>query len=159
MSSIEPLLEQLGRTGTVDTGLRKQAAAASQRLRVLFDQSSDTFSHPVMQGLRAMMDRTHNRLAEITVEASGRLPHLGADEVQGVLEPVRVALDLDMTHARIVVSAAPEMLTVSVLCRDVANPEAATAHLRDQRSTTLSIARNTVWVTVEHPDREWTPPR
>lgn len=115
VDNVVPLLRQLSATGEVDERLQRRARAESRRLRALFDQAA-AFDNPLMQNLRPLIDNAEARNVDVVVEVAGDLPDLGAGAIAALTTPLAVVLEQDMTSVRLVVTAEPDEVTVSVVC-------------------------------------------
>jgi hypothetical protein len=150
VDQVVPLLQRLSAGDPVTQDLQREARAESRRLRALFDQTR-IFEHVLMQRLRRAVDVAEARGVDVVVDVSGELPDLEEGDVEGLVAPLRRVLSADMSSAHVVVSAGPESLSLSVVCRGAADPLAVAAELRADGANEIVTTDDTVWVIVEHP--------
>jgi hypothetical protein len=88
-------------------------------MRVLFDQSA-SFDHPLLQRPPARPSTTpEGRGIDVSVHCDGRVPELGADSVDRVVDVLSYALELSRTSARIALTSDAAGLTASIVCPDL----------------------------------------
>ncbi len=143
VDNVVPLLETLSGEGEVDDRLRRQARVESRRLRTLFDQAT-TFDNPLLQQVRPLIDATEARQVDVVVDVAGELPDLTGTDLSRVVEPLAMILPEATIAVRIVVSAGPGEVTVSVVCPETPALAALCARLGSQ-GVDVVIADDTVW--------------
>jgi hypothetical protein len=151
VDNVVPLLQRLSTGDPVTHALQREARAESRRLRALFDQTK-TFEHSLLRQLRPAVDAVEARGIDVVVDVSGELGLLGPEDVRRLVDPVCQALSGDMSSAHVVVSAGPGTLSLSVVCRGVADPAAAAERAAGSGAEVIAMAE-TVWVIVEYPPR------
>jgi len=149
VDNVVPLLETLSRSGAVDDGLQRRARAESRRLRALFDQAT-TFDHPLMQQLRPVIDAAEARQIDVVVDLAGELPELTDDEITSLVDPVTRLLMAAATSARLVVTAGPEDINVSIVC-DAEEPVADDINTDVADHIEVMATDGKVWCLIHHP--------
>lgn len=147
VGNVVPLLELLGTDAPVDGGVQRRARAETRRLRALFEESK-TYDHPTVMQLRPVFDAAEARGIEVSVAVSGDLPVPASDEPSSLAGPVQCALGFAMVSAHVVLTAVPEGLIFSAVCREVGDVSAMSAALDRYPGTDVTVAGDTVWLTV-----------
>lgn len=115
VDNVVPLLEELSDGRPLDADLQHRARAESRRLRALFEQAG-IFDHPLMQRIRTLINAAEARQVEVVIDVAGTIPDLQANEIDGLIRTVDRLLVDAATYARVVVSATPELIEISVVC-------------------------------------------
>jgi hypothetical protein len=150
MQSVDPLLDELSRGQIPDHDLQRRARAQSRQLRVLFDQAS-TFDHPLMRQLRSLTDDAAARGVDTAVDVVGELPHLTDVEIASMLSPLAQVLRAGRSTAKVVLTAAADEVTASIVCDQIDDIERLTDRLAQSATETdLVVADSTVWLLVRH---------
>lgn len=152
VDGVIPVLELLGATGTADAALQRRARAESSRLRVLFDQSK-TFDHPLMAALRPVIDAAEVRDIDVTVDVSGVLPNPDDAISAHLVDVARCALGTQPVSAHMVVTGSPQTLSMSIVCRQVAEPGTVADELLGCGAEVI-VDADILWVIVERPVSE-----
>ncbi|MGE2716259.1 sensor histidine kinase [Mycolicibacterium litorale] len=147
VDNVVPLLQRLGDGEPVSESLRREARAESRRMRTLFDQSR-VFDHPVMRRLRPVIDAADAEGIDVSVDLGGVLPPLGENAADELVEPLRTALSADQSGAHLVVSATHGAVTMSLVCRDVADPHALECALTALGGQVI-VSGGTVWLIID----------
>lgn len=147
IANVVPLLQRLGDGEPVTESMQREARAESRRLRALFDQST-TFTHPVMRRLRPVIDAAEARGVDVTVDTGSDLPPLDGAVVDALAVPVETALAADIASAHLVLGAAGDSVSLSVVCRGVVDPSVLAA-AETVRDSDVVVTDDTVWLIVE----------
>jgi hypothetical protein len=151
VGNVVPILETLSRGGTVDDALQRRARAECRRLRALFDQAT-TFDHPLMQRLRPLVDGAEERQVDVVIDVTGHLPDLTADEIDAVVRPSAVVLDVAETTARLVLTSTADELSVSIVCDGTAPESTARSELSDEVDDfEIVTSEDMVWCLIRRP--------
>lgn len=118
MDSVLPVLRRLSGGEPVTRQLQDRARTESRKLRMLFDQAL-TFEHPLMAGLRPIIDGAEASGVGVTVGVSGKLPDIPAHHVDELLAPVKEVLSLAVGTARLVIHGCAEEVSVSVVVSQI----------------------------------------
>lgn len=117
LRSVVPVLSGLA-DGTMSPGSSAVVAVARVeygKLRRLFDHA-DRMDHGLLDDLGEVLDSAEARGVRVTAEAASGLPEISDEtraEVRAAVVPMLAASN---THARIVLTAEPGQLVVSVVC-------------------------------------------
>lgn len=146
MAGVVPLLRALSRGEPVTPEMRRQARAESRRLRTLFDRLRA--DHPLLFEIRSLIEAAEDRGVEVTVHFDGELPPYDPPDVDRIVRQVEQVIALAAVSARVVVTAAADEITVSVVCE--VSP-ADTGRDIDVDGAELMWSGQTVWLTIRRP--------
>jgi hypothetical protein len=149
VDSVIPLLTELCLGGPVSSVLQRRARVESRRLRALFDQS-EIFAHPLLRCVRSTADDAEACGIDVTVDVSGELPDIDDVTVNDLVGPLRRLMGVPMAAAHVVVSAAGEVLSLSAVCRGIADIAAVYDQILCGARAELVTMDDTVWLIVEH---------
>jgi hypothetical protein len=143
MAGVIPLLRALSRGEPVTSEMRRQARAESRRLRTLFDRLRA--DHPLLFEIGSLIEAAEERGVEVTVHFDGELPLYDPLDVDRIVRGVEQVIALATVSARVVVTAADDEITVSVVC-EVA-PDDAGRDI-DFDGAELMWSGQTAWLTI-----------
>ncbi|OBF29140.1 ATP-binding protein [Mycobacterium sp. ACS4331] len=148
VDNVLPLLRELSTGAPVTRDLQRRARAESRRLRVLFDQAT-AFGHPLMQHLRTLVDEAEARGVEVQVDLAGDLPDLADEQIEEFAVPLQRAAEAAQTFLRLVVSGAPEAVSVSIVCDPGPDRHALVRQLSESPTGPEVVqAGHTLWIEV-----------
>lgn len=142
MAGVIPLLRALSRGDPVTDEMRRQARAESRRLRTLFDRLRA--DHPLLFEIRSLIEAAEDRGVEVAVHFDAELPAYAPSDVERIVRRVERVIGLAAVSARIVVTAAGDEITVSVVS-EVAAADAGRDI--DVDGAELTWSGQTVWMT------------
>ncbi|BBZ62585.1 ATP-binding protein [Mycolicibacterium monacense] len=143
MAGVIPLLRALSRGEPVTSEMRRRARAESRRLRTLFDRLRA--DHPLLFEIRSLIEAAEDRGVEVTVHFDGDLPPYDPADVDRIVRRVEQVIALATVSARVVVTAAADEVTVSVVC-EVAPGDAGRDI--DVDGAELMWSGQTAWLTI-----------
>ncbi|KUI25817.1 hypothetical protein AU196_22350 [Mycobacterium sp. IS-1742] len=149
IAAVVPLLQRLSDGEPVTESMQREARAESRRLRALFDQSK-TFANPILRRLRPAIDAAEARGVDVTVDTGGALPPLDDAAAAALAVPLDTVLSADISSAHVVLGTAGDSVTLSVVCRGVADPNPLAAAVTGQGGDVV-VTDDTVWLIVERP--------
>lgn len=149
MSGVVPLLQALRDGEPVTPEVRRRARAESRRLRSLFDQLRS--DHPLVFEIRALVEAAEERGVEVAVHFDADLPSVGQSTVDRIVVTVDRLIALAEGSARVVVTAADGVVTVSVVC---AVPVADAGRDLGIDSGELIWSGRTAWLTLRAGDAD-----
>lgn len=147
VDNVRPLLEALRDGEPLDESFRRRARLECQRMRVLFDQSA-SFDHPLPARLRPAITAAEERHIDVSVHVEGELPALGDATICRVVEALDCALKVSATSARIALTTSDDVLTASIVCPDIEDPDVLAGALPWSEGVELTVAGDTTWLTV-----------
>lgn len=149
VDNVVGLLRELSESGTVSEDLQRRSRIESRRLRALFDQAS-IFEHSLMQHLRRVVDVAEASGVDVIIDLAGELPPLSSQDIAGLVAPLGQIAAHARTSARLVVTATPDEVSVSLVC-DGIDPDVPLIDewARDHRVEVIA-AEDMVWVVVHH---------
>ena len=128
--------------GIRSVGIRP-SPAESRRLRTLFDRLRA--DHPLLFEIGSLSEAAEERGVEVTVHFDGELPLYDPLDVDRIVRGVEQVIALATVSARVVVTAADDEITVSVVC-EVA-PDDAGRDI-DFDGAELMWSGQTAWLTI-----------
>ncbi|WP_131811381.1 ATP-binding protein [Mycolicibacterium monacense] len=143
MAGVIPLLRALSRGEPVTSEMRRRARAESRRLRTLFDRLRA--DHPLLFEIRSLIEAAEDRGVEVTVHFDGDLPPYDPADVDRIVRRFEQVIALATVSARVVVTAAADEVTVSVVC-EVAPGDAGRDI--DVDGAELMWSGQTAWLTI-----------
>jgi hypothetical protein len=146
MAGVIPLLRALSGGEPVTAEMRRQARAESRRLRTLFDRLRA--DHPLLFEIRSLIEAAEDRGVEVTVHFDGDLPPYAPFDVDRIVRRVEQVIGLATVSARIVVTAAADEITISVVCEVAPNDAGRDI---DVDGAELMWSGQTVWMTIRQP--------
>jgi signal transduction histidine kinase len=149
IANVVPLLQRLADGEPVTESMQREARAESRKLRALFDES-ETFAHPMMRQLRPAIDAAEARGVDVTVDTGGDLPPPDGAAAAALAVPLDLVLSADISRAHVVLGAAGDSVTLSVVCRGVVDPTALAAAATVQGGDVV-VTDDTLWLIVERP--------
>lgn len=149
VDNVMEVLRELSESGRVSEDLRRRARVESRRLRALFDQAA-TFEHPLMQHVRRIVDATEAGGADVTIDLAGELPSLAVDDICGLVAPVSRIAAHACTSVRLVVTGAPDEVSISLVCDGIDPDATPTDELDCDGRAEVITSGDTVWVLVRH---------
>ncbi|WP_280825778.1 ATP-binding protein [Mycobacterium sp. OTB74] len=149
VDNVIPLLRELCLGGPVSSVLQRRARIESRRLRALFDQSK-TFAHPLLRCVRSTVDDAEACGIDVTVDVSGELPDIDEVAVNDLVGPLQRLMRVPMAAAHVVVSATGDVVSLSVVCRGIADTDAVVDQIFCGTRAELVTMDETVWLIVEH---------
>ena len=150
IADVVPLLQDLSVGGTVGDDLQHRAAHQSRRLRALF-ASPLTDEAALTARLRNVAEANQRPGADVTVEVCGLIEEPSVNDATAILAVVERALRARPGATRIAASGGPKGLTVSVVCRGVADAPALAAQFADIENTHVVTTADTMWVVIDMP--------
>lgn len=150
IAEVVPLLRDLSVDGTVGDDLRHRADYQSRRLRALF-ASPPRGEAALIAQLRNIAETNQRPGAEVTVEVCGYIEQPSTQHAAAILALVERVLRARTGATRIAASGGPTGLTVSVVCRPVADPPALAAELADTENLRVATTADTLWAVIDKP--------
>ncbi|WP_086824264.1 sensor histidine kinase [Allokutzneria sp. NRRL B-24872] len=150
LRSVVPVLRSLAE-GTMSSTVVELARVEHSRLRRLFDHA-DRMDHWLLNDLSAQMHDMEARGVRVTAEAASGLPAISDEARASVRAAVVPLLAASATSARIVLTAEPGHLVVSVVC-DAAGATSGETELRGGVESDMVVDEEseTVWLRLRCP--------